>query len=129
MKPGPRHASPITAQERALILEQFRDRLIDLHAAAAALRVSRRHFLRLRRRYAEEGMDGLAHRLNGKKSNRALPANMRDHAIHLARTAYRGLAPTQLARILQRKHRTVLNAETLRLWLIEAGLWNPRRRP
>jgi transposase len=113
---------------RAFIFGLFHTGRLDINAAAAAVGVTRRHFLRLRRRYAEEGIAGLSNQLAGKRSNHALPQPVRDKALDLARTTYGGLAPTQLARLLHRKHRLALHVETLRLWLIEANLWNPRPR-
>lgn len=127
------------AGEDVLALSQRdRDRLKELHAvirrrqgvceAARHLGLSRRQTRRLVRRVEREGDRGVLHRLRGRRSNRAIPDEVRVRALALlGRGEYRDFAPTLAGEHLERIGIRV-SRETVRRWQIEAGLWGARRQ-
>jgi hypothetical protein len=89
-----------------------------------------RHFRRLRRRWEAEGDRAVIHRLRGQRSNRALSVELKERVMKRAREpVFRDFGPTLLAEHLSRDLEIgELSAPTLRGWMIETGLWKPKRR-
>ncbi len=105
-------------------------KLVD---AAGIMAVSYRQSKRLWKRYREEGPAGLQHRSAGRESNRAKPAKFREQVLRLVRTKYGGedgerFGPTLAAEHLEGDDGLPVNAETLRLWMLAAGLWSRQRK-
>ena len=101
--------------------------------AAELMGVSYRQGKRLWRRYREEGAEGLQHRSAGRAGNRAKPRKFREQVLGLVRKKYGGEAgkrfgPTLAAEHLEADDGLVVNAETLRLWMLGEGLWSRERR-
>ena len=92
-------------------------------AAVALLRVSERQVYRLRRRFRDGGPAGMADRRRGKPSNNRLPDVLRDHAVALVREHYADCGPTLAAEKLEDRHDLRVSRETLRSWMIQAGVW------
>ena len=95
-------------------------------AAAELLRVSERQVYRLQRRFRADGPAGIADRRRGRPSNNRLPDGLRDHAVSLVRQHYSDFGPTLAAEKLEERHALRLSRETLRTWMIQAGIWLPR---
>src|SRR4051794_40071185 len=95
-------------------------------AAAELLRVSERQVYRLQRRFREDGPAGIADRRRGRPSNNRLPEVLREHAVSLVRQHYADFGPTLAAEKLKDRHDLRVSRETLRSWMIQAGLWLPR---
>jgi transposase len=96
-------------------------------AASELLQVSERQVYRLRRRFREDGPAGMADRRRGRPSNNRLPDDLRDQAVALVREHYRDFGPTLAAEKLAERHDLRVSRETLRTWMIQAGIWLPRR--
>lgn len=105
-----------------------------LGEAAVRLGLSYRHTKRVVRRYRRRGAAGLVHGSVGRSSNRSRPLlGVHDRALDLIRTHYGGppderFGPTLAAEHLSSEHGLVVCGETLRLWMLEAGLWSRSRR-
>ncbi len=104
-------------------------RLVD---AAEILQLSYRQTKRLWRRYRQEGASSLQHRSAGRPSQRAKPATFREQVLQLIRAKYSGSAeerfgPTLAAEHLAEEDGLVIDEETLRRWMLEAGLWSRQR--
>lgn len=95
--------------------------------ASRALGISARQFKRIRRRHRETGDKGLAHRLRGKPSNRRTPKASKDRAIELISEKYPDFGPTFAAEKLALNGIEV-SRETVRKWMIEAGIRKPKKR-
>jgi len=95
--------------------------------AAKRLYLSYRQTKRAYQRYLKEGDTGLIHRSRGKKSPRAFSLEMKEAVLSLYSEKYWDFGPTLAAEKLYEEDKFQLHAETLRLWLKEAGLWQPRR--
>ena len=115
-------------RQRLVIMERVAKREMTCDQASRALHISPRQVQRLLGRYREEGHAGLLHRARGRPSPRKKPAELRDRALSLFREKYSDFGPTLASETLAERDGVIVNAETLRLWLIEEGLWLQRRQ-
>lgn len=99
--------------------------------AAESLGISERHLYRLCARYREEGDEGLIHRLRGCLSNRGYPRRVRTRILDLYRERYSDYGPTLFAERIATDHADtnlpLVDHDTLRRWLVKAGLWSAAR--
>jgi len=105
-------------------------RVVD---AGVMLALSYRQAKRLWRRYRERGAEGLKHGNAGRESNRGKPKQLRRRVLGLIGKKYSGseaerFGPTLAAEHLAEEDGIVLDPETLRRWMLEAGLWSRRRK-
>jgi transposase len=101
--------------------------------AAELLGISYRQLKRLYRRYRERGPAGLVHGNAGRPSNRGKPVKLRQRAVRLIRKHYSGAAgerfgPTLAAEHLAEEYGMRVDSETLRRWMLAAGLWTRERK-
>ena len=78
---------------------------------------------------SREGPASLKHRSAGCTSNHAYAPKFRQRVLDLVRKKYGGpvgerFGPTLAAEHLDAEDGLVVNAETLRLWMLEAGQWS-----
>src|SRR2546427_871966 len=128
----------MSKQEMLVLSTKDRDRLKVLHevkrkhltqrAAAQQLGVSDRWVRKLLRRVKKEGDRGVVHRLRGRVSNRRLPESLRTKTLKLMEAQYRDFGPTLACEYLAKDHELEVSKETLRQWLIGAGLRHVKRR-
>lgn len=121
-----------------MLSRKDRDRLKVLHAvkqkdltqreAGQQLGLSERWIRELLARIGKEGDGGVVHRLRGRVSNRKIAEKERQRAIKAIQARYRDFGPTLAAEYLGEKHGIAVSKETLRHWLIEAGLWKAQKR-
>jgi hypothetical protein len=97
-------------------------------SAARVLALSARQVHRLLLRYRNRGAGGLAHKGRGRPSNNRTRDEVRDRALTLVRSVYADFGPTLAAETLAERHGIRLSRETLRKWMIDAGLWLSRKR-
>jgi transposase-like protein len=102
--------------------------MLKLRTAAEMMRVSYRQAKRIWRRYRQDGDVGLVHRGRGRCSNRMRPAAERERAVALYAKKYPGFGPLLASEHLEEDHGIEVDHETLRRWLVSAGLWESRRR-
>jgi hypothetical protein len=96
--------------------------------AARLLRRSVRQVRRLQRRLESRGDGAVVHGLRGRPSNRRLDDGVRARALSLYRAHYGDFGPTLACEKLASEHGLEVSAETLRQWLLAAGLWHRKRR-
>ena len=96
--------------------------------AALELGPSVRQVKRLARRHRERGAEGLVSRHWDKVSGNRLPEAVRQRAVALVEEFYPDFGPTLAHEFLTQEHGLVFSVETLRHWMIEAGLWQGRSR-
>jgi transposase len=106
---------------------------LGLKDAAAMLGLSYRQTKRVWRRYRERGAEGLKHGNAGRESNRGKPGKLRRRVLSLIGKKYSGagderFGPTLAAEHLAEEDGIGIDHETLRRWMLEAGLWSRRRR-
>ena len=76
--------------------------------------------------FRTDGASGLVSRRRGRPSNRKLSAALRERASDLVRELYADFGPTLACEKLTEQHGLEISRETLRRWMIDAGLWIPR---
>jgi transposase len=106
---------------------------LKLGSAATLMDVSYRQATRLYRRYRQHGAAGLKHQSAGRPSNRATVAAVRDRVLALVREKYGGrvderFGPTLAAEHLASEDGVTVDHETLRRWMLAAGLWSRARQ-
>ena len=111
------------------VLSRVKDKLITVQRAAELLGLSHRQTKRLWKRYREGGEKAVLHRGRGRCSNNHLEAELKQQVLNRYREVYQGFGPTLAAEKLgEEDHLPPISRETLRLWLLEAGLWHRQRR-
>lgn len=113
--------------KRKSILDLIKIGQLSLKDASKRLLVSYRQMRRIYQRYLKEGDEGLIHKSRGKSSARAFPQEMKQSILAVYEEKYWDFGPTLAAEKLLEEDGYQLHAETLRLWLKEAGLWQSRR--
>src|SRR5207249_4744480 len=140
----------MSEQEMLVLSTKDRDRLKVLHEvrqghltereAGEQLGFTDRWVRKLLGRVKKKGDRGVVHRLRGRASNRRLGEKVRRQALKLVEAQYRDFGPTLACEYLAKDHQVKVSRETLRQWLIAAGLrrvkgrkvegvhvWRPRR--
>jgi len=118
---------------RAAVLSRVAEKGWSLVQAAQRMAMSYRQAKRLWRHYQAQGSAGLVHGNVGRASNRAKPASLRRRVLGLIRKHYGGepgkrFGPTLAAEHLAEEEGIEIGVETLRGWMLEAGLWSRERR-
>lgn len=119
--------------QRAGILARVKAGTLSVVSAARMMAVSSRQAKRLYRRYREEGAAGVRHRSAGRPSHRTTPSAVRDEVLALVRAKYSGavderFGPTLAAEHLASEDGITIDHETLRRWMLGAGLWSRARK-
>jgi transposase len=119
--------------ERVEVMGRVTKRDLKLSDAAALLELSYRQIKRVWRRYREAGREGLRHGNAGRASNRGKAGKVRRRVLHLLQKKYSGseaerFGPTLAAEHLAEEDGLVIDHETLRRWMLEAGLWSRQRK-
>lgn len=118
---------------RVEVLSRVKAGTLRVGSAATLLAVSYRQAKRLVRRYRADGAKGLKHRSAGKPSNHARPTAERERALALVREKYSGsvdvrFGPTLAAEHLASEDGITVHHDTLRRWMVTAGLWSRARK-
>ncbi len=116
-----------TEIDRMSVLQDLAANRIKVTEAATLMSIGRRQVFRLAKAYAQRGPEALVSRKRGRPSNHAYPADLRDAAIGIIRERYPDFGPTLAAEKLAELHDIHLARETVRQWMITAGLWKDRR--
>ena len=95
--------------------------------ASRLLGKSVRQVRRIQRRLEADGDVGVIHRLRGRRSNHKSEASFRKRVIAVYKSDYSDFGPTLAAEKLAERE-LLVSSETLRRWLLEAGLWTRKRR-
>lgn len=118
---------------RVEVMARVKAGTLALADAATMLGVSYRQTKRLWRRYREGGAKGLQHQGVGKPSNRRTGVRVRARVLALIRQKYSGaldvrFGPTLAAEHLASEDGLTVHHETLRRWMLAAGLWSRARK-
>src|SRR5262244_732160 len=95
--------------------------------ACELLSLKRRQVFRLLTGLKHGGATSLVSKRRGRPGNNRLPKEYRDLALSLVRERYADFGPTLAAEKLAEVHGCTISRETLRGWMIAAGLWVDRR--
>jgi hypothetical protein len=119
--------------ERVEVMGRVGSGDLKLSDAAVMLELSYRQTKRLWRRYRQVGRKGLKHGNAGRPSNRSKPLKLRRRVLNLIKKKYSGseaerFGPTLAAEHLAEEDGMVMDPDTLRLWMLQDGLWSRKRR-
>lgn len=121
----------ITMNEKELhrleILSKVLEKRLSRKQAAESLGISVRQLYRLCRALELEGADGIVSKKRGLPSNRSYPSQFKEYALGIIRENYSDFGPTLACEMLSERHNVHLAIETLRSWMIEAGVWKTRK--
>jgi Homeodomain-like domain len=113
---------------RLEVLQDLDRRRLTPAAAGQLLGLERRQVFRLLKAYRVEGPTGLISKRRGRRSNRRKPEALRRAVLTIIRQWYWDFGPTLAAEKLREDHGIAVGRETLRQWMIEAGLWRDRKQ-
>ena len=114
--------------DRLKTIQAVVDRMVGVGQAAQRLGISRRQIERIVHRYVVEGAAGLVSRKRGQPSNHQLAPGTAQRAISLIRERYADFGPTLASEKLLECHGLALGKDTVRVLMIAAGLWTPRKQ-
>lgn len=114
-------------RERLKIFLRVKRGELQQKEAAALCQLEYRYLRRLYQRYCKQGDRGLVHQGRGRPSNRARSAEFKAAVLARYQERYPDFGPTLAAEKLALDG-WVVDHETLRGWLIKAGLWQRRRK-
>lgn len=110
-------------------LDRVLDKRITQKEAALRLGLSERQVRRLIRSYRQEGVAGLVSVKSGKPSNRRLEESKREQVlVFIKEEQTQGFGPTFMAEKLEELRGIHLSKETIRKYMVEAGVWKARSR-
>lgn len=119
--------------DRAGVLRRVKEGKLKLVSAARMLEISYRQAKRIWQRYQARGLAGLKQRAAGRRSNHGKAEKLRRQVLQLVRDKYSGeieerFGPTLAAEHLASEDGIEMDAETLRRWMLAAGLWSRERK-
>jgi transposase len=114
-------------RERLVVVRAVGEGRLRQGAAADRLGVSVRQIKRLVRAWRGDGAKALVSKRRGRASARCIDDATRQRFIDLVRQRYADFGPTLAAEHLAQHHGFTHSRETLRGWMIEAGLWKDKR--
>jgi hypothetical protein len=114
--------------QRLQVLAEVTSGRRTIASAAVVLALSARQVHRLLSAYRQGGAGAIAHKARGRPSNNKIAAGIRDRALELVRASYADFGPTLAAEVLAEHHDLKVSRETLRGWMIDAGLWLSRQQ-
>ena len=113
---------------RLVMMNRVEEKAMTIKEVAEVMGISYRQGRRIYRRYVSEGDKGLVHRNRGRPSNRSKPCELREVVLALYRKEYWDFGPTLAAEKLVERDGYEVDHETLRRWLLAAGLWKRQRK-
>ena len=108
-------------------LKRAKDKVISQREAAQRMGVSDRWVRQLLQRMKREGDRVVVHGLRGRASNRKIAAQVESRAIEILKQPdWHDFGPTFASEQLDRQYGIQVSDETVRRWMMDAGLWQKR---
>lgn len=115
-------------QTRVRVITMVMEGRCSAAEAAQLLQLSRRHVLRLKKAFREEGPHALAHGNRGRRPAHAVRESEKREVLDLACSLYSGYNHTHLHEMLASEQGIRLSRRSVARILTAAGLRSPRRR-
>src|ERR1035437_9659414 len=116
-------------RDRLVTLKKAKKKLITQREAAAELKLSVRQVKRLLYPLKKRGDQAVVHGLRGKPSKRRIEESVEREAVKiLSAPVYKGFGPTLATEYLGQKHGIEASKETVRQWMLRAGLWEGKKQ-
>ena len=113
-------------QERLKVIDMVSKRELSQTQASKLLKLSNRQVSRILSRYKQYGEAGLISKHWNKLSNHCKPSETRQAVIEYIKAKYADFGPTLVSEYLEKDDGIKVSAETVRLWMIAEGLWQPK---
>lgn len=114
--------------DRYRILREVEEKRITQKQAADFLGLSDRQIRNLLVRVRSRGAEGVVSQHRGKQGNHSKGSRFKRDVLALIHERYGTYGPTFVQEKLEEWHGIQLSEETVRLWMIECGLWIPRSK-
>ena len=114
--------------QRIEVLSKVLERRMTVVSAAHVLDLTTRQVQRLLKTFQAEGAAALRHKARGRPSNHRYVAGIGELAVQLVREHYYDFGPTLAAEKLAANHGLMVSRETLRKWMVAAGIWLSRKQ-
>jgi hypothetical protein len=121
----------MSQQERDWLewLKRARDGVLTQREAAEKMGVTDRWVRELLGRLQAHGDRAVVHGLRGQPSNRRIAGEVREQALRILREPdWHDFGPTFASEQLAKRHNIGVSKETLRTWMLSAGLWKGKTR-
>jgi transposase len=117
-------------RDRLKVLTEAKDELITQRQAAEQLKLTERQVRRLVQRLRQVGDRAVLHGLRGRSSNRKISDEVQQRAIAELRdnSNCHDFGPSYAAEHLRKQLDIQVGKDTVRKWMIEAGLWQVSKR-
>jgi transposase len=116
-------------RDRLEWLKRAKDKVMSQRKAAERMGVSDRWVRKLLQRMKQQGDVAVVHGLRGRSSNRKIATKIEAQAIEiLKQPEWHDFGPTFAAEQLGKRHQIRVSDETLRQWMMRAGLWKSRAK-
>ena len=116
-------------RDRLEWLKRAKDKVISQREAAERIGISERWVRKLLRRMKKQGDRVVLHGLRGRASNRKIAAQVQAQVTELLKQPdWHDFGPTFASEQLAQRHGIAVSDETLRQWMIQAGLWKSKAR-
>lgn len=110
------------------IIKKVLGKEINQQEASEMIGVSDRQVRRIVARVKEEGERGIIHGLRGREGSHRIEVAEKQKILGLYRKQYEGFGPLLASEKLLERDKMKVCDETLRLWLIQEGLWKSKKR-
>jgi len=114
--------------DRLAVIQKTKGKQLTRKEAARLLGLSSRQVTRLAQAFNKHGPLGLQSKRRGKKSNRGFSDEVKKRILDLVAEYYRDFGPTLASEKLLEYQEIEISKESLRQWMIMAGLWKGKRR-
>lgn len=114
--------------DRVVVVKDLLSRKITQKEAGRLLSISERQVRRLVKSYCKHGKTGLVSKKRGMFSNNRTSDRDRETMMFLVSGHYYDFGPTLACEKLREQHGMIVSKETLRKWMIEDGVWEPRKK-
>jgi hypothetical protein len=116
-------------RDRLVALKKAKKKLITQRQAAEEIGQTERHVRRLLVKLRKKGDWAVVHALRRRASNHKLDQKLKTKAMAMLRQdIYRGFGPTLASEYLAQQRQITVSRETVRAWMMEAGLWQVTRQ-
>lgn len=115
-------------RDRLFTLRQAAKKQITQRQAAARLGVTPRWVRKLVKRWRKKGDRVVVHGLRGRPSYRKIGSATERQAMGIVKRQYSDFGPTLAAEYLAKEHQIAVSRETVRQWMLRAGVWQRSRR-
>lgn len=121
---------PLTESEqnKLNVITAAIERRITNKQAAIQLKLTVRQLQRLKAAVKTSGASAVTHRLKGKTSNHHINQDLKKKLLEEIKNKYSDFKPGFATEKLHETYEPVPTAQTIRVWMTQAGLWKTRRQ-